>query len=160
MYFAFKFIPAMHFELSLKIRKIHSLMTFQDFHEKSRKICDFSIFSKFSILLISINIGHKSITNTAFESVWFIFFEIEKIFNPASILYVSFYHWGRRFLDIFWKLWNFIIFKKYPKISFLNGRRKRRGLRQDWKFFQFQKIWTIRFQTPCLWCFYDQYLLR
>ena len=132
------------------------------FYWKSWKVMNLWIFRIFSdswkcIIRISFNANYMKLN--AFESLWHILYRKKKLsfLNLLCFLVAlrTKVNYGKsRFL------WNFIFFKKIPKISCLNGNRNRRGLRQDWKFFYFQKIWIIGFQTPCLWCFYDQYSSR
>ena len=51
-------------------------------------------------------------------------------------------------------------FELHQKISFLNASRNQRGLRQDYKFFNFSKIWIKTFQTHYLSCILGTWLLR
>ena len=119
----------------------------------------FLIFSNNSKCITRISSNAKSMKLGAFESLWSILYKNNnKIIINLSCFLVALRTELKYEKLLF--LWNFIIFSKFSKISFLNGNRNHEGLRQDWIFFYFQKISIISFQTTWLWCFYDQYSSR
>ena len=82
------------------------------------------------------------------------FSKIKKTSHPSSIPFDLRYCWGHI------KILKNCYFELHQKISFLNASRNQRGLRQDYNFFNFSKIWIKTFQTHYLSCILGTWLLR